>query len=119
MNCGRTTQEGIMLQLIPKVSKKKEGKLLLHNKVSVKLLKQVVKDKAIFNATSKRKLLSIEQWTTNVPKLINDAATMEKQPKHAPYISNWKKVKHTLNDRMFTGIGGTLSPEFRIFKNCL
>lgn len=88
---------------------------MLHNNVSVKLLKQVVKDKAIFNATSKRKLLSIEQWTTNVQKLINDAATMEKQPKHATSISSWKKVKHTLNDRMFTGIGGTLSPEFRIF----
>lgn len=93
---------------------------MLHNNVSVKLLKQVVTDKkAKFNATSKRKLLSIEQWTTNVQKLINDAAIMEKQSKHAPSISSWKKVKHTLYDRMFTGTGGTLSPEFRIFRNCL
>lgn len=40
MNCGRTTQEGIMLQLIPKVSKKKKERKAL---VALQRFRQTLK----------------------------------------------------------------------------
>lgn len=106
-----------MLQSIHKVSEKRKA-LVAQLRFRQTVLKQVVKDKAIFNATSKGKPLSIEQLTVNVQKLINDAATVDKQPKHAPppFLVG-KKVKHTFNEGMFTGRVISTVPGFQDFFN--
>lgn len=72
-----------MLRSISQVSDKRKAffaQLSFHQTY----FKQVEKDKAIFNVTSKGKHSSIEQMTVNVQNLINDAATIDKPPKHAP-----------------------------------
>lgn len=109
-----TTMEQ-MFQSIPKVSEKRKA-LVAQLRFRSNVLKQVVKDKSIFNATSKGKHLSIEQLTMNVRKLINDATTMEKEPKHAPppFLVG-KKVKITFNEGMFTGRVISTVPGFHDF----
>lgn len=67
-----------MLQSIPKVSEKRKA-LVAQLRFRQTVLKQVVKDKSVFNASSKGKPLSIEQLTMNVRKLINDATIIGKK----------------------------------------
>lgn len=112
-----------VLNSIPKVTEKRKA-LVAQLQFRKNVLKQFVTDKSIFNATAKSKALSIEGLTTNVKKLIEDAAnkvvsTESRKISNRMPILVGKRIKHTFNEGTYNGKVISTVPGFQDFYNII
>ena len=83
-----------------------------------------MKDKSIFNASAKGKALTIDRLTSNVKKLIEDAAskvvsTENRRTSSRMPILVGKQIKHTFNEGTFNGKVISTVPGFPDFYNII